>query len=213
MKKLAALIFILIALIGGYFGYQHLQAQELVKTATPSIKEASLRTKQVADFITAPSNVTFAETFKKTNETVDKIGELIITIESQNRQANPEAIAAAVDYLKASQALARSINAEVRIRLESRQASASADAALEDLKSSNEYTRKYAKERLDKSIKDMKSSLEKMIEQAQEITKAIASTQATREIAAQFFPVDALLTKETLKELEDYFAEEEKKAE
>lgn len=213
MKKLVALIFVLIALIGGYFAYQQHQAQELIKSATPSIKEATLRTKQVADFITAPSNATFAEIFKKADETVDKVGELIITIESQNRQDNPDAIAAAVEYLKASQALARSINAEVRLRFESRQASKLADAALEDLKSSNEYTRKYAKERLDKSLKDMQSNIDKMIEQAKEIRDAISSTQAAREKAARFFPTDALLTTETLKELEDYFAEKEEKTE
>ncbi|WP_287917537.1 hypothetical protein [Comamonas sp.] len=213
MKKIAVLALVLLVFVGGYFGYQHYTSKELIKSATPTVKEATLRTKQIADFITSPSNATFAEIFKAANETVQKISELSITLESQNREANPDAIAAASDYLKAVQTLTRSINSIFRIRLDTRSASSAADDALEDLKSSNEYTRKYAKTRVDKALEKMKSNLDEMIAQDKEIVIAITNTETARANAAKYFPEDALLSPATLQELKKDFVKEEKKAE
>lgn len=72
MKKILFLAIFLTACIGGYFGYQHHKSQELVQRAVPIIKEGSLRTKAVTDFLTETSNANFIEVFSTTDETVKK---------------------------------------------------------------------------------------------------------------------------------------------
>lgn len=211
MKKIVAIVIALAACISAYFGYQHYQSQELVKSATPLVKEGTLRSKQVTNFVTDPSNATFAEIFKKADATVEKIGELLITLEAQNNQANPAALGAAVSYLKDAQTLARSINKEIRLRFESRQAQNQADDALEDLKSSNEYTRKHARERLSKSIEEMKKNFEQATEHGEELRVALSNLKQSQTSAAKYFPADALLPPETISELETYYAKEEAK--
>lgn len=210
MKKLLLLILILAVIIGGYFGYQHYQSQELVRHTAPTVKEASLRTKAVTDFITDPSNATYGEVFSKADETVKKISELLITVESQNSDANPEAIAAAVEYLKAAQTLTRGINTAIRLRLDSSNAQDAADEAVKGLKSTNEYTRKFAREQIEKTIERMQSTLDKMVTHRNEISVAIAHFKTTHALAGKFFPADALLPTKAIQDLEEHFAEDEK---
>lgn len=214
MKKIIALVALLAIGAITYFGYQSYQAAEIVKAATPSIKEASLRAKQISESVINPSNETFAEIFKNANSAVDKTGEFILSLESQDSQANPEAITAGVKYLKDLQMLTRALHTDVRLKLDERRLDERSSAALEDLKSSNEYIRKNARERLEKVIKEMQQHVEKMESNAVEASTAIEKLEASRIEAAKYFPNDALLSQESIATLQQYYVletEEDKK--
>lgn len=208
MKKILALAALLIVCIGGYFGYQQHQSNELIKAATPAVKEASIRTQQVVELITNPSNATYAEAFKKAEETIQKINDLIISLESQNRDANPDAIAAATEYLKASQTLTRSVNGIIRTKFESSNVRDRADDALEDMKSTNEYTRKYGRERVDKAIKNLQELLEETIEKAKEGRDAANKLIEKRTTAAKYFADESLVSINLVNELIDNLSDD-----
>jgi thiamine pyrophosphate-dependent acetolactate synthase large subunit-like protein len=210
MKKLIAIATLAIILLGGYFGYQNHKSSELVKALTPTVKEATIRTKTLTEVFINPSNQTFGEIFKAAEENLQKISDLLITVESQNTDANPQAIAAAVEYLKDAQSLTRSINTAVRLKFEAHTEQKWADEALEELKSNNQYIRENARNRLDKSIKKIEDTVEKMKAHKEEMATVLEKIKKSQETASKYFQPDALLSTETIQKMMKYFNAEEK---
>lgn len=209
MKKLIAIAIVVAAVIGGFWGYQQYQKNALVELISPMVKEVTLRTKTTGGYVTSPGNITYKEAFDGIEETIKKINELTIMVESQSSMKHPEIISDATNYLKASQSFVRNINAIIRGRFEISNAQTAAEDALAETKSGNEYTRKYALERAKKSIDKMTESRKKLLELEEPTTKSIDDLESARIKAAKNIPLDTLISDETLQGFKKYFNSEE----
>lgn len=207
MRKLLATAAVLIVVaVAGYYGYTKYQSNALIESTTPHIKEATLRTKSVIELLTAPANVTFGEIFEKGGETVKKIADTLIAVESQTSKGNPEAVQSATKYLKANQEITRTILSTTRARFDARNAADTMDEALADLRRSSGYARTYANERLTRAIERTEKALEKS---KIEITGAQASIESLKNAhasASEFFPPDALLPSSAIAALESHYS-------
>lgn len=211
MKKLAALAALALIVVGGVFGYQKFKENALIEATAPIVKEASVRTKTASDYLLAPGNITFGEVFDGTSDVIKKLGDLSITLESQNANTHPEAIKAGTEYLKASQILARNINAIVRARFESHTASKRAEAIMKDFTSSNQYTREHALERSKSTLSDMQAAIDKSEALVAPTKESIEALKSARDKVSKFYPEDALLPKSVFADLDAYFTDEDKK--
>lgn len=207
MRKLLAVAAVLIVIAaGGYYGFTKYQSNALIESTTPHIKEATLRTKVVIELLTAPGNATFAEMFEKSSETVKKIADTLITVESQNSSANPEAMQSATGYLKAVQEISRTIHSTSRARFESSSATDDMQEAIANLRGLTGYAFKYGEERATRAIKRAEKALEKSQNEVAAAQPALRSLRTAHANATNFFPPEALLSSDLLTALESFYS-------
>lgn len=195
--------------IGGYIGFQKYQASQVVQASSPMVKEATLRTKVVADLLINPGNATWEEAFKSTAEAVTKIKDLSLVVQSQDASSNPEAINAATDYMSACQTFIRSANALFRARFEHSSAIENADKLLEEKPSSNPYIQEHRMELLENAIKRLEAVKNKLVDVQKEAQQALSMLKEATASAGKFYPEDALLNAKLTNQLDEYFGIED----
>lgn len=210
MKKVIASVLVA-AIVGtaGFFGYTKHQATQVVETTTPFVKETSVRTRSLTDLVTGNTNATFREIFDKADETIKKIDENLILLESSNSTKNPEAVAKGADYLRASQSLVRSMNSNIRARFELRNATDAFSEAVGELKATDGYSFKYAKARADKARERADKAIQGSKDAAKEARVAIDSFKVARTAAALHYPAESLMPDAVVQEIDKYFEPDE----
>ncbi|WP_313569411.1 hypothetical protein [Comamonas terrigena] len=215
MKKVIASVLVA-AIVGaaGFYGYTKHQAAQVVETTTPFVKETSVRTRSLTDLITGETNATFREIFDKADETIKKIDESLILLESSNSTKNPEAAAKGADYLRASQTLVRTLNSNIRARFELRNATDEFTEAVNELKASDGYSYKYAKVRTDKAQERANKAIQGSKDAFKDARVAIDTFKDARTAAALHYPADSLIPEAVVQAIDKYFepAEAEKKS-
>ncbi|MCR4508930.1 hypothetical protein NUV66_06400 [Pseudomonas sp. 32.2.56] len=160
--KLAVLIFVVGAALGGWKFYEYRQA---VSAIEDQIRLTSVYVTQIATALDDGGSMTFAEFFDKANKGISEIDGAMVRVSVTS--ASPDLSAPALLYMKKSQEVIRAISGSMRSIMAFSTAKDRQSRAAENEGSSNEYIR-------ERALKDRREALDDQL-------KAVGAIQAARQ--------------------------------
>jgi hypothetical protein len=159
------------------------------------------------------SKITFKELFSKLEEDIAEMDKRNLEIQTATNERNRDVSAPAVEYVKASQVLARSILDYNRKLLARDGASNWVDRKLEAYKAAvGSYSSEYERKATDKAIEDLKKANTEFLDTIPGILESAKALKASREAVAKIFPNDSLVPQDKLNELIKKLSPEDKGA-
>ena len=145
MKKLLGVGFVVVCLaIGGYWGSIKYRESQLLAAIAPLVKNGSIRVNDSILVEVDPGNITFGEAIKKLDENTSEIDKKIIELQSLDASIAPGKQTSAVEYLRAGQALTRSLAGLSKKSLTMNSTQKRSDEEMKAVRAASGYAIEYA---------------------------------------------------------------------
>ncbi|MBW7899836.1 MAG: hypothetical protein H3C26_00015 [Rhodocyclaceae bacterium] len=174
MKRLAAVIVVLLLVAVGFFGYTKYQERQLVEAVRPHVKNTSLRIENFARLKTDKSNITYKEFFSKVDSDLAELDKRLLDVQTLSTATNKETTDIAASYIRTAQDFIRAMGAMTQKDLSVNAAKNWASQSIDDLRTSTSYSYQHAKRTSDKAVEDFRKAIDEYKE-AEEEMKAAAS--------------------------------------
>lgn len=208
MKK-SIVAFLAIAILGGasYFGFQSYQASAVITELTPTVKLTSIYLDQFLALEKNPGNITFAEYFKRADEAVSELDKKLIEVKSRATKSHEELYAVTIKHIELSQQVIRGLSSHTRLRMRQDAISERADEVVLKMKTAeNRYAFKYAKDDVDRVLKEMTEISEKSLESINSVFSLVTQAKHQNALITEKFGQETAVSMESADEVLKKFA-------
>jgi hypothetical protein len=174
MKRLAVGLTVTVLLVGlGYHGLGRYKKEQFIEAVSSPIKNASLRVANAATYETNDeTKITFKELFDKLELDIGEIDKRILEVQTLAAPNQKNMTDSAVEYMRGSQSVLRTLLAKYRRSLSLASASQAYEAAQEALSSSGDLSL-YKLEALLKASKERKKAAEELSESVSDVLSSV----------------------------------------
>jgi hypothetical protein len=195
MKKPVIVAVLVCAIAAGAFAWKkYSDSAAFFNSLAPHLKNASIRVTNSIQLDTEPSQITFKELFDKLDGDIVEIDKHIIEVQSLTTSDTASVTEPLVSYLKQCQELSRSLAMKYRKQLAYDRARESSSEALQDMRTSNQYSYEFASKQVDRAVDAMKKAATEQSEASKDIVSAANKLKSLRKQASTNFPPDALVS-------------------
>lgn len=203
MKKVVIGVALAVALVAGYFGYEHWAFGQAVASIRPHVRMASLQTTAVLEFEAGKGAPSYAEYFKRSADVVAELDKVILSIRAE---ASPRAAVSrdgAIEYVRTAQDVIREMARGRRNILSAQVAQDSAREATDEAASASDYARKYALERATAALGRARTAWAAVDKSMRDADARFGDLERQSEWAGRTFGAESAISPELLKAVKE----------